>query len=50
MATKSRYKKYAEGIQKIKNSRGGSTKKPHTESVLQKLKNAKNQGTHALGR
>lgn len=43
MATKSRYKKYAEGIQQMKNNRQSSTKKPHTESVLQKLKNAKNQ-------
>jgi hypothetical protein len=43
MATKSRYKKYAEGIQEIRNNRQNLTKKVHTESVLQKLKNAKSQ-------
>lgn len=41
MATKSRYKKYVEGMHAIQENRQSSTKEVKTESVLEKLKKAK---------
>ena len=41
MAKKSRYKKYAEGIHVIHSNRQKPTNKVQAESVLEKLKNAK---------
>lgn len=41
MAKKSRYKRYAEGIYVIHSNRQKPTNKVQVESVLEKLKNAK---------
>lgn len=43
MARKSRYRKYAEGIQRVQSNRPSSTKASTAESVLQKLKKLKGQ-------
>ncbi|MDF2854632.1 MAG: hypothetical protein K0Q87_483 [Neobacillus sp.] len=43
MARKTRYRQYAEGLQKLKNSQQKQAEKPTGKSLLQKLKELKGQ-------